>query len=322
VAGDVPPPSAASNPPPERITLAYSAPLECPQEEAFRAAVRERASGDWEAAPGELARRIDVSVSRSGERFVAAIVFLNPQGERITRSFSGKACSDVVDGSALVTALAIQARVGDALAQSEPDPALPKPPSAAPSPEPAALPPAPRVTAPARELRVRFGVAAHVASGVGPEPSFGPAAWGVLEWRRSRVGLGVSALFSGEVTANGVPAHYRRVSGRLDACPYVVGSTTFAFEPCAFFDAGALHGEGVASAGLTSTSGGAAPWLVPGLLFRVVAGLGPFVVDAELGGGPPLLRERFGVVQDGHERTTFRVPAFVIEGGVGVGLRL
>lgn len=320
-AGDAERAENDATPPPERIALVYRAPPECPQEEAFRVEVRERASGNWEAAPGELARRIDVSVTRSGERYVAAIGFLNAQGERIARSFSGKACAEVVDGIALVTALAIEARVDEAVARSEPEAKTPEPPSAASPPPPAARGREPVARAPAPATHVRFGIGAKVASGVGPQVSFGPSAGGVLEWRRFRLGLAASMLFSGEVAANGVSAHYRRWSGRLDGCPYVWGDTTLAFEPCVFFDAGALHGQGVPSAELSSTKGGAAPWLVPGVLFRGVTGVGGFVVQAEVSGGPPLVRERFGVIRDGSELTTFHVPPFVFEGTLAVGLR-
>jgi hypothetical protein len=312
--GEMPPASAEREP--ERIVLVYQAPAECPDSDAFRAAVRERASGDWEARPGEAGRRIDVTVTRSGARFVAGIVFLNAEGERVARSLGGSSCADVVDGIALVTALAIQSRVEEAVARSEPEPAKPAP----------SAPVRPRAPASqlssARETHARFGAAARAASGTGPGPSFGPALFSALEWRRTRLGLAFGALWSGRVTANGVSAHYRRLSGRIDGCPYAFGTAAFGFEPCAFFEAGSLHGEGAPGAELASTSGGASPWLVPGLLLRLVAGFEPVVVDLELGGGVPLARERFGLVVDGEERTTFQVPRFVLDGALGVGFRL
>ncbi len=321
-------------PPLDHIALVYAAPAECPQDDAFRSAVRERASGDWEAQPGELARRIDVSVTRSGERYVAGIVFLNAAGERISRSLSGQSCEDVVNGIALVTALAIQSRVEEALAQSEPEggPEQPKP---APNPElkrSVAVPPPPSVAsppsvappverAPVRETFVRVGAAARAASGTGPGPSFGPLLFGALEWRRVRLGLAVSGLWAPQATQGGVSAHYRRLSARIDGCPYAVGRGTLTFEPCAFFEAGSLHGQGEPGSSLASTNGGGSPWLVPGVLLRLLARFQPVVVALELGGGAPLVRERFGVVSDGVEQTTFHVPPFVIDGALGAGVR-
>jgi hypothetical protein len=315
---DAPPASSEAAPTSERIALAYEAPAECPGEQAFRAEVRERASGDWEARPGELARRITVSITSSGEGYLASVAFLDRHGVRILRSLSGQRCADVVNGIALVTALAIQSRIEEALSKSEP--AQPKAePSAAPKPTTSTAPPA--SAAPPRDTRVRFGAAARVASGTGPDASFGPLVFAALEWRRARLGLGFSALFSGRVTESGLSAHYRRLSGRIDGCPYAFGSRTFALEPCAFFEAGSLRGQGVASAELSTTSSGAAPWLVPGVLLRLVSGWGPAVVELEVGGGPPLIRERYGVTVDGLPQTKFRVPAFAFDGALGLGLR-
>jgi hypothetical protein len=317
---DVSPEGVNTGPAVERIALDYSAPAECPGDAAFRAEVRERASGDWEAAPGELARRITVSVSRSGERYVAAIVFLNPEGERVSRTLSGRECNDVVDGIALVTALAIQSRVEEAVAQSEPEAPKPAPGASAPKPAAVVAPKPPATSKSPHDTHVRFGAAVRVASGVGPGASVGPAAFAALEWRRTRLGLGFSALWSGRVTADGVSASYRRLSLRIDGCPYAFGSARFWFEPCAFFEAGSLHGQGEPGAQLSEARGGASPWLVPGLLLRVVARFDPVVVELELGGGPPLVRGRFGVV-GAEERTTFRVPPFVLDGALGAGLR-
>ncbi len=312
----------------ERIALVYSAPAECPDDAAFRSAVRARASGDWEARPGELARRITVSVAKQDEKYVAAIVFVNGDGDGATvaRNLSGRVCADVVDGIALVTALAIQSRVEEALARSEPEPAQP-PPAAVAVVKPAvaqnAPAPAPKSAAkPSAATRFRFGVAARVASGTAPAASFGPTVFGAVELGRARLGLSAGGLWSGSATANGVAAKYLRLSGRLDGCPYAFGTTTLAFEPCAFFEAGALHGAGEPSAGLSTTSGGWSPWLVPGVLLRLVTGFDPLVVELELGGGPPLVRERFGRIVDGQEQTTFRVPPFVVDAALGIGFRL
>src|SRR5262249_27848031 len=117
-----PAPSAAGPPPParERITLAYSAPSECPGTDTFHDEVRSRVADGWEAAPGELARRITITVAKRGERYVASIEFRNPQGQNVARSVAGQNCEDVVNGIALVTALAIESRVDEALEESEP----------------------------------------------------------------------------------------------------------------------------------------------------------------------------------------------------------
>jgi hypothetical protein len=311
---------ADSEPPKERIALVYSAPEECPAGDAFRAEVRERASGDWEARPDELARRISVTVTKRGDEYVASIEFLTAEGETVTRSLGGKGCGDVVDGIALVTALAIQSRVEEALARSEP--VTPKAPPPVSKPAPRVVSPPPARPKPPRSTRLRFGAAARAASGTGPDVSFGPAAFGAVEWQKTRFGLVLGALWSGSVTAGGVPAHFRRLSARVDGCPYAFGTPKLALEPCAFFEAGSLHGQGDSSAGLSNPSGGSSPWLVPGGLLRLVTGFAPVVVELELGGGVTLVRQQFGVVVDGKEHPTFTVPKGVFDAALGLGFRL
>ena len=140
----------------EKVRLVYRADPGCPDAEAFRTAVARRVSTDWEASPEELARRIDIGVARLGDGYVATIELLDAQGRRLRRAVRGRDCGDVVNGIALVTALAIEARLDEAVHQSEPvtataSPAAVAPALAAPVPAaPAAAPPAaPAPAAPA-----------------------------------------------------------------------------------------------------------------------------------------------------------------------------
>lgn len=327
----------------ERIALEYDAPAECPSAAVFHDEVRSRVNGDWEAAPGEPARRIGVKVARRGERYVAAIEFRNPEGDDVTRSVAGQKCDDVVNGIALVTALAIESRVEEAMAQSEPAPASEPP--AAPGPKPAAstpraaaaspagqaLPsapvaaPAPRAASPAarasRRTHVRFGAASVTSTGVGPDAAFGPELFAVVELSGLRFGVSGTALWSGLVHADGVAARFRRLTVRLDGCPFVIGRA-LSFEPCAFAEAGSLHGEGETNARLVNAEGGSSLWAAPGLLARLLGRVDPVVVSLELDGGVPLSRQRFGVVTDGSHESSFKVPPLIFGGDLGVGLRL
>ncbi|HTQ04865.1 MAG TPA: hypothetical protein VMI54_13460 [Polyangiaceae bacterium] len=327
---------------PERIALVYSAPAECPDASTFHDEVRARVSGDWEAAPDEVARRISVTVNRRGERYVAAIAFLNPQGDEVTRSVAGQKCDDVVNGMALVTALAIESRVEEALSQSEPE-AAPEPlaepvpkGASAPKSEPIPAAPArfrhpagPEPRAPARAApartsgaHVRFGAASVTSTGVGPDAAFGPALFATLELAGPRFGLSGAALWSGLVHTGGVPARFRRLSARADGCPFAVGSRAVAFEPCAFMELGSLYGQGESNARLASTKGGSSLWAVPGLLARFVGHIDPVVLVLDFDGAVPLSRERFGVVTAGARQSSFREPAVVFGGELGAGFRL
>jgi hypothetical protein len=320
--------------PAEHIALVYQAPPECPADDAFRSEVRSRVTGDWEARPGELARRVSVSVAQRADRYVATIEFLDPQGERVARSVAGVVCADVVNGIALVTALAIQSRVEEALAQSEPEPTPTPPPPAPLPPAPAATParpaaspaPQPERGPPPRRAHVRFGGSATVATGVGPEPALGAALFAAFEWSGPRVGLTAEASWSGRVQASDVPAHFQRYAARLEGCPVSFGLGVVSFEPCASFELGLLRGDGdsLTKPGLaTLASGGGSPWLAPGALGRLVASFDPIVVLLEATAGVPLVREKFGLLLNQTEQDPkFQAPSVVFGGSLGLGVRL
>ena len=320
--------------PSEHIELVYQAPAECPADDAFRAEVRGRVTSDWEARPGELARRIAVSVVVRDGRYVAAIEFLNPQGERVTRSVAGKACPDVVNGIALVTALAIQSRVEEALAQSDPEGSAPPPPpppeppkpelpkKAAPS-APVPAPPRPRESPPARRAHVRLGGAGAVSTGVGPNPTIGPAFFAAIEWDGPRLGVTGTAFWSGSVQAGGVPVRFRRLAARLEGCPGSWGFGNVAFEPCGYFEVGSLRGDGESNPPLVvKPTGGGSLWLAPGAIARLVTSFEPLVIELEASAGVPLVQQQFGVLTGGREESKFDVPLVVLGGALGLGVRL
>lgn len=306
----------------DRIRLEYRAPPECPSNEAFLESVRSRAGSEWEAKPEELARPIDVEVSRTDNRYVASIRFSSTAGEKLVRQVTGQSCGDVVNGIALVTALAIRSQVSDALEQSEaPTPAV-KPPT--PSPKPAAKPaPVSRPPAPVA-ARVRTGVSGSVVSGVGPDVAFGAAVFGVVEVSELRFGLSAQLNDSGEDTVNGVPVRFRLVAFRLDGCPVAFElAPWFALEPCASFELGWLEG---------STTRAAPPrvvrpetsyplWAAPGLLLRGVLRFDPGFLQLEGFGRVPLLRETFYVETAGDPDVVYEVPRLAWGASAGLGVR-
>jgi hypothetical protein len=288
--------------------------------------VQNRVAGDWEAQPGELARRITVSVVSSGDRYFAAIEFLNPQGEKVTRSVAGKSCRDVVNGIALVTALAIQSRIEEAIEQSESESlptAPPKPTVAAPWPATAQAKPVPLVST--SRTHLRLGGAAVVATGVGPEPTFGPAFFAAVEWDGPRLGLAGELLMSGDVLAEGVWAKFRRLSVRGEGCPWSGAAGILSFEPCALVEVGSLRGDGVLDPPrVIRESGGASLWLAPGALLRLVTRFEPVVLTVDASARFPLLRQEFGVVTAGNPEPfqVYEVPAVAFGGSLGLGIRL
>jgi hypothetical protein len=182
---------------------------------------------------------------------------------------------------------------------------------------------APRRAPPRADDRAhfRFGAASVTSTGVGPSAAFGPALFAAVEFAGPRLGLSGSALWSGLVHTGGVPARFQRLSARVDGCPLALGRGALSFEPCVFMELGTLHGHGSSTAEVAS-KGGSSLWVAPGLITRLLGRLDPVVLVLELHGGVPLSRQRFGVVTDDQPQSSFKVPAVVLGGELGVGVRL
>jgi hypothetical protein len=285
----------------------------------------------WEAAPEELARRIDVAVSGIEGSYVATIEFVDEVGQRVARAVRGALCSQVVDGIAFVTALAIQSRVSEALDRSEPlttseaaradvlPPAPPEPPIVRAGAAPA--PPAPRREAAAPETRsplgLRISARAALVTGTGPDVSPGAALGVVYEWGDARLGLAVQGSWSGRVDSQGVEARFQRYTGRLEGCPITLVLAGWAsLEPCAFVELGSITGEAFEDPPAVETGfPDSAFWLSTGGAGRLVGRFGALVVELEALLGAPLRRESFYV--EGGD-VVYRVPA--VYGGVAAGL--
>ena len=328
----------AVSPDAERVHVTYRAPPECPGEEAFLSDVRARIGRQWEAAPGEAARAIDVTVTVTGLRSVGRIDFVDSGGRHVSRTVSGEKCADVVTGIALVTALAIEARVPD-VAEAEPTEPLPNEPTPeAAQPAPASAPvkkpaeppaaakrvSAPRSSASVTPVHVDLGVAGAAISDVGPGPAFGGRVVAGLGWRKGPdVRFGVEYLTATATLADhgGVSVETYTLGGRLSACPFAfpLGASARAL-PCAGLAAGIAHAATRASAALAATGAGNPPYVAPfaelrfdvafSKLFVEASGEVRFVVD------PPT----YGL-EPPHE-PLYRVPVVAAGGCLGVGLRL
>jgi len=317
--------------PRDKIRLEYRAPYECPDTLTFKALVGNRVPEGWEAAPEELARRIDVAVSGAPGSYVATIEFVDEGGARVARAVRGALCSDVVDGIAFVTALAIQSRVSEALDRSEPvtmpdaSPANVPPPAppqvpivrAEPTPKPAPPRRRPAVAKQRSPLGLRVSARAALATGTGPDVSPGAALGVVYEWGYARVGVALQGFWSGRTRSEGVDARFQRYSARVEGCPFALVLADWAsLEPCAFVDLGGISGEAFEDPpAVESGFPDSALWLSTGGFGRAVGRFGAVAVEVEALIGVPLRRESF-YVEGGDE--VYRVPA--VHGAVAVGL--
>jgi hypothetical protein len=308
----------------EKVRIHYEAPVACPDREALLEGVRARIGSAWEAPDGELARQIDVRVQVRDRRFVATIEFVDVEGQRVTRSVGGEFCENVVNGIALVTALAIESRVEEALDQSEPA----VPPAAATAPVAPATRPAPRTTSrpppPAGpETALRAGVRGSGVTGVGPELALGAGLFGGLEWSALRFGLTFEILRSPKVTRNDIPADYTLASGRLEVGAGFWPLRSMALEAAGFLELGALRAETRENPPrVTEPGGGSAPFIAPGVVGKMLAFSEPLVLSLEVMGRFPLVREEFGV-DNGlpNPPIAYKVRPFSAGAALGAGVR-
>jgi hypothetical protein len=282
----------------EKVRLVYDAPAGCPDRAALLEGVRARIGSDWEASDGELARQIDVHVQVRNARFVATIEFVDVEGQRVTRSVAGEQCQNVVNGIALVTALAIESRVEEALDQSEPSaPAEPAPAPSAPARRP--VPPVARPSqppSPASTGGLRAGIRGSGVTGVGPELALGAGFFAGIESGALRFGLALDIVRSANVERNGIPADYTLGSGRLEAGLGTWFTETIGLDGAAFMEVGSLRaGTTVKPPRVTVPDSGSALFLAPGVVARLMTFQDPLFVELELMGRFPLIREEFGI---------------------------
>jgi hypothetical protein len=305
--------------PPEKVRIEYRAPPECPDHEAFKALVGTRAPPGWQATPEQDARRVAVDVSGAEGQYAATVELVDERGERVAQTLTGAVCSNVVDGIALVTALAIQSRGGRAQRGGD---TVVMPASTTPTPPRLALDARPEPGARARQSSANLRASARVAltTGIGPEATPGAGLGIVFEPRGARVGLAVQAFRGRRVEARGVPVRFDLLSARVEACPFVLTLTDWvSIEPYAFVEFGVVTGRAFAAPpAVIRGDRGSAPWYSVGSAGRAVGHFGSFVVELEAALGVPLRRERFHI-EPGAE--VHRVPAAYGAIAAGLGVR-
>jgi hypothetical protein len=323
----------------EKVRIEYHAPSECPDVDAFKHLVRNRVLADWEAGPGEFARRVVVDVSSIEGQYTATVELADEAGSRGAKTVSGAVCANVVDGIALATALAIEARGQDGQEPTEVGPvtsppadgpadtataraAAPLPASASPAerrPEPD--PPRPvAATGGWRLSGLRLSARALLATGIGPTVAGGAALGIVIETRGARLGVALQGWRTGRMEVRDVRARFERLSARVEGCPIVLALSGWAsVEPCPFVELGVVTGEAFEDPpAVIRGNRGSAPWYAAGGLGRLVGRFGRFVVELEGAAGAPLRRERF-YVEGGDE--IHRVPAYYGAFAAGLGVR-
>ncbi|MCC6214260.1 MAG: hypothetical protein IT376_05295 [Polyangiaceae bacterium] len=296
---------------PEPVEVAYDAPPGCPDRGALLREISARTARFRPAAPGELARRYRVAVSRTAAGdWEGRLELVDRDGRGATRTVTGGSCAEAVGALALVSALAIDALFAEEPPHAAPSASPPGPAASAPVPSASAAesyptppsitprPPTRRATPrPTDASQVRAGVVALGATAVAPGLGFGAGI--PVELRASEGGalarLTPFALFAGRRDVAGGAARFSLLGGRADAClPGAALGERLRLRPCASLEAGALEARGVRTSALTRPERASLPWLALGPSARLDVRADERVgLELALGAFTPLRREAF-----------------------------
>jgi hypothetical protein len=316
---------------PARPYLRYVAPEECPGVDEYLQRVEQRLGSNWESALVDFAARLEVTLTERQGRYDGSVEFVTTQGERFTRSVSGRFCAEVVEGISLMTALAVRSRGGSdgtekPVAHPSPDPSDSQ--VRAPAPEIALAPsPAsdltPRTASKPREakhLRLRAGARVFVSTGIGPDAALGVGAFSALELGKSVIAIGADVASANNVESKDTHADFRLTTFRLEACPWAIGVSHWAtIEPCLLGELGAFRAAArVAPPRVTLSEPATVSWGAIGAVARLVLHFRPGFAEVGVFARAPLRRERFYV--EAEDQVVFRIPA--VSGGAHTALGL
>lgn len=310
----------------EPVRLQYAAPAGCPSEAVFTERVRARTSHVELAEPLELARSFSVVLEVDAGGVVGRVGFVDVDGKAVSRVVRGDTCDEVVSSLALVTALALDATPGEAVAEPPPlePPVVAAPTQAAhgsPTPPP---PSAPHPAEPALAAATA-GFGAGFIGWAGPGGGLGLDAFFAWSFRPSGPSLRLSAWHwrSSDESA-GHEAVFRSWGGRLEGCPWTLARAGFFAEPCLGTDLGLFRAEGLKDATVSHPETSNLFWRDVLVVGRVGARLGRrVVIEAQGDLTFPLLRQDFGFNAPSGQSTgtVYEIP--VVSGGaeLHVGVR-
>ena len=227
----------------EAIRVEYSVVAECPSESEFLDRLRTHTRRFRIAGEGEPARTFAIAVDAAGH---AKLTIRDVDGAQSERPLSGASCGEVVDGLALIAALAIDPAATIAPVASSASSSAPPPP---PPPKP---PPPPLVVRPAPSAGSRWafsaGARVDMVAGISPRASFGAAVFlGIARLSESvfapTLRLYAHGALPSSIAVDAASARFSRYGGSLEACPIRIGDA-FAVRPCISIFAGAVRAVG------------------------------------------------------------------------------
>ncbi len=333
---------AAAEPQPFRVTFSTAA--GCGSAAAFEDEVLKRTDRLRLADSGEAALVLSVELAPSAEGIEGRLTLRENDGLVSVREVPGGDCEEVLSAMALIAALTV-----DPLAR--PDREIPlarrmrnrREPQSSPPPRPRRESPKrviprreppkqkqeqeraePSSAAPANaKPGLGFGVGQRVTvqTAVMPGATLGLGAHAELAvtgpslWSPR---LRLSGIFSqsGEIDAERGLAEFDWITARLQGCPVRFGfDRTWNIRPCAYLDAGRLHGAG---SQIEPSDEKSVFWTAAGVEFSgELRVFGPLALGVEAGILLPFRRDRFLFEPD---TELHEVPVAGFSGGVGLGL--
>jgi hypothetical protein len=307
---------------PEPIRLIYTTSDGCPSREAFLGRLRARTTRFREAIEGEPARDFTIELAFGADASRGKLTVRARDGSSATRVLKAPSCEQVGAAVALVIAIAIdpQALVEVAPPKSEPEPPPVPPPVPSPPPD-TARPPDVRSAEPMVRTRVALGLRWDEVSGV--TPILRPVLRPFFEIIGDRQGVFVPGLrvsfawtHNARVGTAYGEAEFSWYVGRVEACPFRLGSVAASVSSCVTFDAGAQRVVGQNAPADTAQT---RPWVSTGLNARGSARLWrSLFVEVEVGAAAPWIKDRW-LFADGSEiHATPPISAWL---GAGLGCR-
>ena len=274
---------------PEPIRVSYAVPDGCPDEVRFVAGLEARAR--IVRTTSVAARLFAVAIETDADGHLRGALTVTGTDSTVTRrDVAGATCAELVDALQLVAALAIEEQATRALQRADDEPVAFAPPRRSPW-----------------YLAVGAGVERY--TGMTPGAVFGVPVHVALGRRR---GPSVRVTFARTQRDDGALAGFRWTAGRVEGCPWALGSAALHLAPCAGLDAGVLDARGATVAmPLAETR----PWLAPEATARLHAQAGRFALELEATLAVPIVRDRFFIAPN---TTVHRVSALTT--GVGINL--
>ncbi|HEX2878350.1 MAG TPA: hypothetical protein VHO25_02320, partial [Polyangiaceae bacterium] len=272
------------------VPLSYRAPAHCPKRDAFLSEVRRRIS----EPPAPIVDSIAVEITERAGQFNGRLLFNDQAGERSTRNISGERCDEVASALALITALALQAKLPSEKPEPEPEPdPQPGPESVAASasePEPEPEPSDPEAP---RSLRLELGAQVGAAAAYSPNPSLTLRVFGSAVTRHALFRLSLGYATSGDKQPVTGESDFSLLAVRGDICALLDELDTLTAGLCGGFELGYLRAAGTESNSLDARQGGTL-WAAPSLQGQLRYAPGrSFRLELAAGAHFPLYREQF-----------------------------